>query len=97
MRSPNTPLTPTTTTSPGPTVLTNTASIPAEPVPEMGSVIGFAVRKTARSRSHVSSRRATNSGSRWPSIGRPRASTASGYGLQGPGPISTRSLSTIGC
>jgi hypothetical protein len=93
MRAPNTPLTPTTTGSPGRTRLTNAASMPADPVPEIGSVIGLAVRNTVRSRSHVSSRMATNAGSRCPSIGRASASTASGYGLQGPGPIRTRSTS----
>ena len=41
MRSPNTPLTPTTTTSPGSTTLTNAASMPAEPVPLIGSVSGL--------------------------------------------------------
>ena len=45
MRSPNSPLTPTTTTSPGLTTLTNAASIPAEPVPLTGSVSGLPVRE----------------------------------------------------
>src|SRR5262245_58541773 len=93
MRAPNTPFTPITTGSPGRTRLTKAASIPAEPVPETGRVMGLAVRNTVRSRSQVSSSTATNSGSRWPSMGRARAATASGYGLQGPGPIKTRSLS----
>ena len=47
MRAPNTPLTPMTTGSPGRTRLTNAASMPAEPVPEIGRVMGLAVRKTA--------------------------------------------------
>jgi hypothetical protein len=64
MRAPKTPFTPMTTTSPGTTRLTNAASMPAEPVPEIGRVMGFEVRKTARRRSHVSSRIPTNSGSR---------------------------------
>ena len=51
MRSPNTPLTPTTTESPGSTTLTNAASMPAEPVPLTGNVSGLAVRNTWRSRS----------------------------------------------
>ncbi len=55
MRSPNTPLTPMTTVSPGRTTLTNAASIPAEPVPLTGNVSGLSVRKTWRSRSLVSS------------------------------------------
>ena len=38
MRSPNTPLTPTITVSPGSTRLTKHASMPAEPVPQIGSV-----------------------------------------------------------
>src|SRR5439155_8071066 len=92
MRSPNTPLTPTTTTSPGRTTFTNAASMPAEPVPEIGNVSGLLVRNTWRRRSHVSSSSATNSGSRCPSIGRIRASCTSGYGLQGPGPMRMRSL-----
>ena len=78
MRSPNKPFTPTTTTSPGPTRLTKAASIPAEPVPLSGSVRALAVRKTARSRSHVSSSTARNSVSRWPSRGRASAATTSG-------------------
>src|SRR5437879_6094344 len=95
MRSPKTPLTPTTTTSPSCTTLTNAASIPADPVPLIGSVSALVVRKTARRRSQVSSSTDKNSGSRWPSIGRVIASTTSGYGLHGPGPINTRSDSGI--
>jgi hypothetical protein len=64
IRAPKTPLTPTTTGAPGRTRLTNAASMPAEPVPEIGRVIGLPVRSTVRSRSQVSSRMPTNSGSR---------------------------------
>ena len=78
MRSPNTPLTPTTTTSPGSTKFTNAASIPAEPVPLIGSVSSLSVRNTARRRSHVSSSSARKSGSRCPSSGRANASATSG-------------------
>ena len=49
IRSPNSPLTPTTTTSPSATVLTKAASIPADPVPDTGSVRALAVRNTVRS------------------------------------------------
>ena len=85
MRSPNTPLTPTTTTSPGSTTLTNAASMPAEPVPLIGNVSGLSVRNTCRSRSHVSSSSATNSGSRWPSIGRAERLGDLGVGVAGAG------------
>ena len=78
IRSPNSPLTPMTTTSPGPTRLTNAASMPADPVPDTGRVIGLPVRQTWRSRSHVSSRRAKKAGSRWPSMGWRKAAVASG-------------------
>ena len=78
MRSPNSPFTPTTTTSPGPTRLTKAVSIPAEPVPLTGNVSVLSVRYTARNRSHVSSRMARNSGSRCPSMGRVKAETTSG-------------------
>ena len=69
MRCPNSPLTATTTTSPGPTVLTKAASMPAEPVADSGSVRRFVVPKTVRSRSDVSSSTCRNSGSRCPSSG----------------------------
>jgi hypothetical protein len=58
--------------------LTNAASMPAEPVADSGSVRRFAVPKTCRSRSEVSSRIYRNSGSRCPSSGCPRATVASG-------------------
>src|SRR5439155_691682 len=95
MRSPKTPLTPTTTTSPSCTTLTNAASIPADPVPLLGSASALAVRNTARSRSHVSSSTERNSGSRCPSRGRVIASTAAGDGLHGPGPLSTRAQAEV--
>src|SRR3954454_12088935 len=90
IRCPNSPFTATTTTSPGPTVLTNAASIPADRVADSGSVRRFAVPKIVRSRSDVSSSTCRNSGSRWPSSGWPRATVASGYGLDGPGPSRVR-------
>jgi hypothetical protein len=46
MRSSKSPLTATTTTSPGPTVLTNAASMPADPVADSGRVRRFAVPNT---------------------------------------------------
>ena len=78
MRSPNRPFTPTTTTSPGRTKLTNAASMPADPVPLTGKVSALAVSKTRRSRSQVSSSSARNSGSRCPRSGRARAEVTSG-------------------
>ena len=95
MRSPKTPLTPTITVSPGSTRFTKQASIPAEPVPEIGSVSAFVVSKTVRRRSQVSSRIRRNSGSRWPSNGCASAAVTSGYGFEGPGPISSRSGITM--
>ena len=91
MRSPKTPFTPTTTGSPGRTKLTNEASMPADPVPLTGSVSALPVAKTRRSRSFVSSSRSRNWGSRWPRTGPARAMATSGYGLEGPGPMSRRS------
>ena len=64
MRSPNRPLTPTTTVSLGPITFTNAVSMPADPVPLTGSVNSFDVRNTLRRRSHVSSSTARKSGSR---------------------------------
>src|SRR5689334_23161414 len=95
MRSPNTPLTPTITVSPRSTRLTKHVSIPAEPVPEIGSVSGLAVSKTVRRRSHVSPRIRRNSGSRWPSSGCANAAVTSAYGFDGPGPMSNRSGITM--
>ena len=53
------------------------------------------VRKTVRRRSQVSSRIVRKSGSRWPSSGRANAAATSGYGLDGPGPSSRRSVRGI--
>jgi hypothetical protein len=64
MRSPNTPLTPMITESPGSTRLTKHVSMPAEPVPLIGKVSAFAVRNAARSRSPISSSTTRKSGSR---------------------------------
>ena len=86
MRSPNTPFTPMIAVSPGSSRLTKHASIPAEPVPLIGSVSAFAVWNTARSRSAISSSTTRKSGSRWPRTGRWNASITSGYGFDGPGP-----------
>ena len=47
MRPPNTPLTQTIIESPGSIRLTTVASMPAEPVPLMASVIWFVVRNSA--------------------------------------------------
>ena len=61
--------------------------MPAEPVPLIGSVSGFAVRNTVRSRSHVSSSTREELGVEMAEHRvRASASTTSGYGLQGPGP-----------
>ena len=91
MRSPNTPLTPMITVSPGSSRLTKQASIPAEPVPLIGNVSALAVWNAARSRSAISSSTTRKSGSRWPRTGRWNASITSGYGFDGPGPRSRRS------
>src|SRR5262249_42772192 len=79
--------------SPGSRRLTKHASMPAEPVPESGSVKVFSVRNTVRSRAIVSSSTARNSGSMCPSSGRANAAVASGYGFDGPGPSSRRGAS----
>ena len=72
MRSPNTPLTPTTTTSPVADDVDERRLHPRRPgAARSAASARSSVRKTVRSRSHVSSRIATNSGSRWPSTGRP--------------------------
>ena len=78
IRWPKSPLTATTTTSPGCTVLTNAASMPAEPVALSGRVRALSVPQTVRSISHVSSMIRRNSGSRWPSSGSASARVASG-------------------
>ena len=91
MRTPNTPLIPTTTVSPGSSRFTKAASMPALPVAEIGSVIAFTVPKQVRRPSLTRSSRAMNSGSRWPSSGRLIASRTAGCALEGPGPRSRRS------
>ena len=78
IRCPKRPLTATTTTSPGWTVLTKAASMPAEPVALSGSVRALEVPQTVRSMSQVSSMIRRNSGSRWPSSGSASARVASG-------------------
>ena len=65
--------------------------MPAEPVPLSGKVRAFEVAKTWRSRSLVSSRSCRNWGSRCPSTGPASAMVTSGYGFEGPGPMSRRS------
>src|SRR5688572_21628657 len=95
IRWPNRPFTPTTTTSPSWTVLTNAASMPALPVALIGRVRALVVPQAWRSSSHVSSMMRRNSGSRCPSSGRLRALVASGYGLDGPGPKRCRSWITV--
>src|SRR6266511_5519002 len=94
LRLPKTPLTATTAMSPGSSRLTKHASMPAEPVPLIGSVSALRVRNTVRSRAIVSSSSARNSGSMCPSNGRASAAVASGYGFDGPGPRRSRSLGT---
>jgi hypothetical protein len=64
MRSPNTPLTHTSTGSPGSTRLTKAASMPAMPVPGAQNVQALPVPMTVRSNSAVSSMSRTYSGSR---------------------------------
>jgi hypothetical protein len=64
IRWPKSPLTATMATSPGPSVLTNAASMPADPVADSGRVRRFCVPKTVRSRSDVSSSTWRKSGSR---------------------------------
>src|SRR5680860_1308304 len=90
-RPPNTPLTPTTTRSPGSTRLTTTASRPALPVPDTGKVTRLPVRKIARSCSAISSRMGVKSGSRWPSSGWAMAARTEGWTSLGPGPSRIRS------
>ena len=77
IRWPKSPLTATTTTSPGWTVLTKAASIPAEPVALNGRVRALEVPQAVRSISQVSSMIRRNSGSRWPSSGLASARVAS--------------------
>ena len=58
--------------------LTNAASMPADPVPDSGRVRRFAVPKTCRSRSDVSSRTRGTPGRGARAAARPRATMASG-------------------
>lgn len=78
IRSPNSPLTATTTTSPSSTVLTNAASMPAEPVALSGRVRRLSVPQTVRRPSQALSMMSRKAGSRWPSSGWPSAAVASG-------------------
>ena len=71
----------------------NDRTLPISGTGSAGMEASFAVLKTVRRRSQVSSSAWRKSGSRCPSMGRPSASTASGYGLLGPGPMRTRSVS----
>ena len=64
MREQNTPLLTISTSSPRSTRLTKVASMPAEPVPEMGKVTAFLVLHTARSCSCMASMTLMQSGSR---------------------------------
>ena len=93
MRSPNTPLTPTITVSPGSSRLTKHASMPGRP--------GAAdrqrqrVRRCGRRCAGAPSSRRGSRGTRDPcarASGAPSAATASGYGFDGPGPSSRRSV-----
>ena len=72
------PLTPTTTTSPGPTMLTNAASMPAEPVPDNGQ--GQRVGGVEHGPQPLAGlvEQGDEAGSRWPSMGRRNAAVASG-------------------
>ena len=65
--------------------------MPADPVPLTGRVSAFEVAKTWRRRSFVLSSSARNCGSRCPSTGPASAMVTSGYGFDGPGPMSRRS------
>src|SRR5487761_2635670 len=90
MRPPNTPFWHTMTLSPGSTRLTKQVSIPAEPGAETGMVNSLAAWKANFSSTFISSISDTNSGSRWPSVGRDRALSTRGLTSEGPGPMSTR-------
>ena len=70
MREQNRPLLTISTLSPCSTRLTKQASIPAEPVPEMGNVTALRVLHTARSCSCRASITLMQSGSRCPRVGR---------------------------
>ena len=81
IRWPKSPLTATTTTSPGWTVLTNAASMPADPVALSGRVRAFVVPQAVRSIAHVSSMIRRNSGSRCPSSGIGQGAGGLGIGV----------------
>ena len=93
MRSPNTPLAP-TIDGVARFDQVDEARLHARPsrCRSPGTSARSSVRKTVRRRAIVSSMIAMNSGSMCPSIGRPSAATASGYGFDGPGPSSRRSV-----
>jgi hypothetical protein len=78
--------------------LTITVSIPADPVPLIAKVIGFAVAKTVRSLARRSSMSARNAGSRWPMVGVASAASTRGGTGDGPGPRHRRrgSAETVG-
>ena len=88
MREQNTPLLTISTSSPRSTKLTKVASIPAEPVPEMGKVTAFLVLHTARSCSCMASMTLMQSGSRCPNVGMLMALSTLGATGLGPGAIS---------
>ena len=69
IREAKNPATPTMMVSPGSRELYSAASMPADPVPEMGRVRPLPVWKTSRRSSTVSSMMAQKSGSMWESTG----------------------------
>ena len=83
IRWPKSPLTATTTTSPGCTVLTKAASMPAEPVALSGSVRALEVPQTVRSISQVSSMIRGTPGRGAPAAGSARARWPPGRGWTG--------------
>ena len=93
MRSPNTPLAPTIAVSPGSSRLTKHASMPAEPVPLIGSVSAFVGAEDGAQARHrlVHAPRGTR-GPCARAAGGASAAVASGYGFDGPGPSSRRSV-----
>jgi hypothetical protein len=74
IRRPKTPLVRTRTRSPGSTRLTKQASIPAEPVPDMGRVRELFVFRSSWSMDFVPSMMVRKYGSRCPRVGFARAS-----------------------
>ena len=69
IRAPNTPLIPTTTSSPGSIKFTKQNSIPALPVPLTGKVISFFVINISRNIAFMSSIMPINDGSKCPTNG----------------------------